>query len=633
MLLGLGQRTFLAGPAEISYPVAAKSQAGYAVIDGAELAKVPGQANVVVEGANAFVATGMTRDVEAWVAPFTHDQLTVDDQKKRLVGEKIEAKDSAEADGGDTAADVGDGDPRGSDLWLEERMIDQTGGNGTEKDRLRLPVALASDQSIIVASNGKEPIPGELSLVWVQDRQTPWAGPMLVAGGVLALVGGILYLLAVDYDRRGLGPRRGRRGPFQGIRNAFGGKKARSGAPSGRSGSAAGSGSSSTQGRAKHTAHAKRRAGRLAIPAVGLAVVLGLSGCSADYWPQVGPQTTTKAPEPQPTKVAPVPVTSGQITKIVKNVASVSNEADDKLDAGALKTRFTGSALAQREANYKIRKEMADYAVVPPRLTDDELDYALVQSTESWPRTIFVTVASTSGKDADKKKETASPSPSPTADAPAEDPKPEASPSLALMLTQADPHQNFVVSRVVSLRGGISMPDAAPASEGTAVLANDTATLLMPPGEVGTAYAKLLQEGDKAADADKFDLTTDTLLKNYGKARAEASQKQSDDKGQTMKFSVVAKQSDEAPVALSTGTGGALVATTVIEEQIVDSDGGRYKPQAKDAVTAISGLKGEQNKLVQEVAHQMLFYVPSKSGDGKIQLLGVTSELVGVRNK
>jgi hypothetical protein len=49
-------------------------------------------------------------------------------------------------------------------------------------------------------------------------------------------------------------------------------------------------------------------------------------------------------------------------------------------------------------------------------------------------------------------------------------------------------------------------------------------------------------------------------------------------------------------------------------------------------VTALSGLTGEQERLVQEVAHQLLFYVPSKTDGSKIQLLGVTSELVGVRN-
>ena len=633
LLLGLGQRTFLAGPAEISYPVDIKADTGYAVIDGAEFSKVPGQANVVVRGSNSFIATGMTRDVAAWVAPFSHAQLRVDASGEKLLSALIApATDDAPAEG-EEAPELTT-DPRGSDLWLEERAVADEGSD-VEQETLRLPVALAADQSVIVASDGEQPVPSDVSLVWVQDRHTPWAGPLLVGGAVLALVGGILYLLAVDHDRRGLGPRRGRRGPLQGIRNMFGGRRSRSTsvAPAGRApadavsgtgagpvgGSGSGSGSTgSGSGTAPMRATTARRRGRFALPAVGLTLAIGLTGCSADYWPQTGPRPTQEAPEVQSTSIAPVPVTDAQLNRIVKRVAAVANDADESLDAKTLEQRFTGAALAQRTANYKIRSEMADYAVVPPRITDQELDYELVQSTESWPRTVFVTVASEPGGKAAEGEGEASES---------------ASPSLALMLTQASPHENFLVSRVIALRGGISMPDAAPAEEGTAVLANDTQTLLMPPGEVGAAYAQLLQNGAEGEAAEAFDLETDTLLQNYGKARAETAQQQSDEKDQTMKFSVTARQSDENPLALSTGTGGAIVSTTVIEEQIVDSDGGRYKPQAKDAVTALSGLTGEQDKLIQEVAHQMLFYIPSKNSDQKIQLLGVTSELVGVRNQ
>jgi hypothetical protein len=309
----------------------------------------------------------------------------------------------------------------------------------------------------------------------------------------------------------------------------------------------------------------------------------------------------------------------------VERVAAVATAADDDLDAEKLAERFTGDALAQRTANYTIRAEMPDYGVVPPRLTDEELDYELVQSTESWPRTLFVTIASTSGK-AD-----AAGDPEPTeGEDSGETETRAASPSLALILTQETAQQNYLVSRVIALRGGISMPQAAPAEEGTALLANDLESLMLPPGEVGAAFATVLQDGADAPEGESFALEGDSLLENYGKARAEKSQQQSDTDDQDLVFTVTARQGDERTVALSTGVGGALVATTVIEEQIVE--GGRYKPQAQDAVTALSGLEGEQERLVQEVAHQLLFFVPSKTDGSKIQLLGVTSELVGVRN-
>ena len=630
LLLGIGQRTFLAGPAEITYPVDTSSETGYAVVPGAELAKVAGQANIVVRGDQAFVATGMRRDVDGWVAPFPHAELSVDRQSQRVLSALIPAAEQ-EPSGGSGAdeqqeEDAVRTDPRGSDLWLEERAIDEA-GSGVETETLRVPVALAADQAVLIASDGEDPVPADVSLVWVQDRQTPWAGPLLVGGGALAVVGGILYLLAVDHDRRGLGPRRGRKGPLLGIRNLFGrrGRRDAAGGPDGRS------------GRAERRSMARRRAAL--VPAAGLAVALGLSGCSASYWPDFGPERTTPAPEVQPSSVAPVPVTDAQLDRIVQRVSEVAGEGDDTLDAAELEPRFTGDALAQRTANYTIRKAVPDYGVVPPRITDQELDYELVQSTESWPRTLFVTVASTAGAieapagepaPSGGEVETETETETPAEEQPEE--QENASPSLALVLTQQSPHENYLVSRVIALRGGISMPQAAPAEDGTALLANDIGTLVLPPGEVGEAFASVLQNGADAEEAELFDLSTDTLLESYGRARAEQAQRESDEKDQTMRFSVVARQGDQRPVALSTGVGGALVATTVVEEQVVDAAGGRYKPQAAGSVTALSGLEGEQERLVQEVAHQMLFFVPSKSDGAKIELLGVTSELVGVRN-
>nr|WP_245190084.1 glycosyltransferase [Leucobacter exalbidus] len=640
MLLGIGQRTFLAGPAEIRFPVDTQSDTGYAIIDAKEFAEVPGQANVVVRGDTAFVAIGATRDVRGWAEPFSHAELTVDPTSKTLLTGLVAPAVVDEAAGEER---VETRDPRGSDLWVEERSVESTNTSedANETDALRVPVALGADQSVIIASNGSDPIPADVALVWAQDRNTPWAGPLLAGGALLALIGGVLYLLAVDHDRRGLGPRRGRRGPLQGLRNRRWLRKGKtaapivaaapaadhtdapadiSGAPEAAEAPAAETGpavdgSAAADSGSKPLARiALPRARRFAaLPALGVTLALGLSGCTASYWPQLGEtavveETTTPA---QDSRIAPVPVTGSQVERIVGHVEAIADESDETLDAELLATRFTGDALAQRAANYAIRAAMPEYAVVPPNLTHDELDYKLVQSTEGWPRTLFVTVASTPGDGTE-----------------------DASPSIAMIMQQANAHSNYHVSRIIALRGGISMPQAAPAEEGTAVLSGDLETLVLQPAKVGEAYAALLQNGTDIPEAEFFNLDGDTLLENYGQARAAKAQVESDDKGQTMKFSATAHQGELQQTALSTGAGGALVATTVIEEQIVDADGGRYKPQAKDAVTALSGLSGEQDRLVQQVAHQLLFFVPSKSDETntKIELLGVTSELVGATN-
>ncbi|RKQ94727.1 hypothetical protein U746_0480 [Mycolicibacterium mucogenicum 261Sha1.1M5] len=214
LLLGIGQRTFLAGPSEIVYPIAAETDAPYAVLDVSELTKVEGQANVVMRGNAAFSALANTRDADAWLEPFDHVELTVDPATKAIVSSPVAGK----APTGDALAVDDDGnavpiDPRGSDLWLQER----SGEEGVS----RMAVEPGGEQSIIIAGSGAEPIPKGTALVWVQDRATPWAGPLLAAGGLFAVIGAVLYLIAFDRDKRALGPRRGRSGPLLGVRNVF----------------------------------------------------------------------------------------------------------------------------------------------------------------------------------------------------------------------------------------------------------------------------------------------------------------------------------------------------------------------------------------------------------------------------
>ncbi|GAA1567453.1 hypothetical protein U746_0479 [Mycolicibacterium mucogenicum 261Sha1.1M5] len=360
--------------------------------------------------------------------------------------------------------------------------------------------------------------------------------------------------------------------------------------------------------RNKTRRHASTRA---LLAGLGLTAALAVSGCSANYWPdfEPTPEATAESDTPEQNGLAPVPVSEAQTQKIIDRVASAAEKGDASLNPDDIAERFKGDALAQRTANYKIRSEVSDYGSVPAKITNEMLGYRLVQSTEVWPRTMFVTVASEAGTDADGNVTDA--------------------PSLALILTQRIPQADFRVSRVISLRGGLDMPKAAPAEEGTALLSDDIESLVLKPADVGTAYAAILQGGADVEAAAPFDLTDDPLLDHYGKAWVDESKAKSDAEDKTQKYSVSVAQGEEPIVSFSTGAGGALIATTVIESQVVDSDGGRYKPQAEGAVSALSGLKGQQDKIVRRVAHQLLFFVPSKEDGSQIQLLGVTSELVG----
>ena len=365
------------------------------------------------------------------------------------------------------------------------------------------------------------------------------------------------------------------------------------------------------------------------MPALAVTAALALSGCSQNYWPDFsagsGEEAATQTPATVP-NAAPVPVSPTQVSRIVADVSALSGAADDSLDATGLEARFTGDALTQRKANYTIRKAVSDYEVVVPSITDQELGYQLVQSTESWPRTIFVVVASQVEEVAPAEGEADSTDDEQQAAA-------DASPSLALIMTQQGPHENFLVSRTIALRGGITMPEAAPAEEGTALLADDLQTLLLAPAEVGTAYAAVLSGGTSVDQAADFDLEGDSLIERSGAAWVAQSAQAAAAGGSGINYSVSAAQSDAGIVSLSTGVGGAFVATTVLETRTeAPAEGSRWRPTVPKSLTALSGLEGQQEKLVSVVAHQLLFFVPGKDSGEKMQLLGYTSDLVSASN-
>ena len=654
LVLGIGQVTFLAGPHKVSYTEQFDAPNGLAVIDATHFDAVVGQANVVMRGEGAIVAVGQTRDVEAWVAPFAHAEVQAHAKDRSLTFESV-AEDRSAADEYAELIEAEPGEkivppsPYGSDLWLEQRGVaptadasdtatsESTDTQASAADStpetsgvqtVRLPVSLEADQSVLV-SVADPAATAQLSIEWVQDRRTPWAGPLLVAGGAFALIGALLYLFAVDHDRRGLGPRRGRRGPLQGIRNVF----ARSGKNRGASTAETPAAESSSVSGAPTRRAAQRRA---VIPVIAVTAALALSGCSQNYWPEFSAGSadaeTSQTPAAVP-NAAPVPVSPTQVSRIVADISAISGAADDSLDATGLEARFTGDALTERKANYTIRKAVSDYEVVVPSITDQELGYQLVQSTESWPRTIFVVVASQAEEVAPADDEAAAADGEAAASDDAQQPDAEASPSLALIMTQQGPHENFLVSRTIALRGGITMPEAAPAEEGTALLADDLQTLLLAPAEVGTAYAAVLSGGTSVEQAAGFNLEGDSLIERSGAAWVAQSAQAAAAGGSGINYSVSAAQSDAGIVSLSTGVGGAFVATTVLETRTeAPAEGSRWRPTVPKSLTALSGLEGQQEKLVSVVAHQLLFFVPGKDSGEKMQLLGYTSDLVSASN-
>ncbi|HUH52759.1 MAG TPA: hypothetical protein VLZ31_01790 [Microbacteriaceae bacterium] len=625
LVLGVGQRTFLAGPKVIEEVLETSSiSERFLVLPASVFSAQTGNPSVVLTGEDLFVAYAEQRDVAGWLEPLDH--LTAEADAEGAItfiktagaaetasafedSEDQEDQEDSETTDTSVASEEAAGeavffDPRGSDLWLSEHTGDTS---------LTVSIALESSQAVIVTAGvDEQTLPSEVKLMWAQPRETPLAGPLLLAGGTFAVLGAVLYLLAIDHDRRGIGPRRGRRGPFQGLRN----KKVR----------------------VKQTLSSdktKPRKGTKAGFTVALAAAgaLTLSSCVSSYWPQQleevsQPSTSEEVEAP----VAVVPVSDAQLDNIIDRIVSLVIEADLELDPSELQLRLEGAALQQREANYKIRKEESDWRALP-FLTSERLGYDLVQSTEKWPRTLFVTLSSIgdididaeqsdepeqdSNEDEDQLADAEGTEAPETADNEPED----LTPSLALIIKQESPHENYKINRIVELRGGIEMPEAAPLSEGTAVLADDIQTLQLTPFEAAESLATVMQSGVEAEEAGFFEFDAESLIEKMGGAWAETQCVED------LECSATVSVEEESVVTLSTGQSGALVAATINDNHEMKVKNERSIVKLSKVERAL-GLDGSFASVTRNWKHQVLMYVPGKDSDKKITILGSSSELV-----
>src|SRR6187431_1551627 len=206
---GIAQRTVFQGPKSETVAISVSEDAPYLLIDGAVLNKLPGAQTLRAQGeGEIFAAYGRTADLEAWLADTTYNEVTltgagkvvsdavaptVEDEPTTDEGEPAEETPAPDAEAADTRS------PIGSDLWLDEFQ---------QEDLLIAPLQLPEDMSVIVATDGEAAAPSQVSVSWAIASATPWAGPLIVAGGILMAIGVFLYILGIRHARRSRGPRR-----------------------------------------------------------------------------------------------------------------------------------------------------------------------------------------------------------------------------------------------------------------------------------------------------------------------------------------------------------------------------------------------------------------------------------------
>lgn len=604
---GIAQRTIFQGPETAIASISVEDEAPYLVIDGAVLNEVDGAQTLRAQGdGEIFAAYGRTADMEAWLADTPHNVATLDDEGE-IVTELVEpeapasqpqdeatgevptdtpeqADDTATTD--DAASDPAAEEPParspiGSDLWLDEFQ---------QSDILIAPLQLPSGMSVLVASDGTAPAPANVSVSWPIPNSTPWAGPLIVAGGIVLAVGVFLYFLGIRHARRSRGPRRkGLPLPAtEPIDLAVEGE---------------GKGVISSTPSTRRAVTSGRRS-LVVLPAVAVSALL-FTGCSADAWPEFAATPTPSAsatvlvPEGQQ---APA-VTKPQAERILARVAETVAEADAAMDETIAATRLDGAALAARSTNYTLRSAIADYAV-PAAILTKPLEIVLPQAYDGWPRSVMAVV------DDDATKT-----------------------SSIMVLTQADAWAPYKLSYVASLEASTEIPALHPEYIGAVQPAPNSQFLAIAPEDVAAAYSDILNKGEESEYYDMFEAEGDELRERVAVDRQSRLDEFNKTASKTGSLTFASAPGANAPFALATVESGAIVAVNINETDTV-------KPTNADAVIklennatvkALAGADQSATGFTTTFSDQVFFYVPTQGSTEKIRLLGYSSDILDAK--
>lgn len=569
---GIAFKVF-AGPLSVSEAVTLPSSAPYAVVDSSVLTVRPGVQNVVLSGGTTnVVGYGRTIDVLSWIGESPY--LNVTRGSTGTVSSRLVTPDVTEGAAPPTIVN-----PAGSDMWLE-----QSAGEASATLSMNLP----PEMSVILSSDGVEPVSPSVAFVWplspptflwMQDDQ------LLFLGGGITLVGIALYLWALSHYRAKQGPRRKTpkppkprkitHSPHRGIR------------------------AERTRGRRV----GPRRSALIAVPLTA-ALTLGLASCASPFANGGGPPTptpTSTSTSQDGVDLPPVAVTDNQMRVIMGQLSEVAASADANRDVNLAATRFAGAALEARRANYAARAIDPALAALPaiPNVTPSLF---LPESTNTWPRSLFAVyqppASSAQGADVDT------------------------TPTIALILQQNSPRDNYKVIYQTNLQANETVPEVAAENVGTVAVPADSKLLLLPPNRVAAAYADVLALGEQSSFYELFESSGDSL-----RASLQAERAQQNAENVAITYTNVAGTGPV--VALATVSAGALVSVSVDEIARFEPQGGRSL-KLTGALKALGGTELAPKPVNATYQFELLFFVPAIGSNERISLVGYSENLTRV---
>ncbi|MET0780130.1 MAG: glycosyl transferase [Microbacterium sp.] len=593
---GIAQRTVFQGPKSETADISVSEEAPYLLIDGAVLNSLPGAQTLRAQGeGEIFAAYGRTADLKAWLAFTTYNEVSLDGGEivsasvaPAEIEEDVVADDAAEAPApeADAGAATEEGaaearSPVGSDLWLDEFQ---------QEDLLIAPLQLPEEMSVLVATDGTAAAPSEVSISWPIASATPWAGPLIVVGGILMAIGVFLYFLGIRHARRSRGPRR--KGLPLAVTEPI--DLAVEGADKGVISSSAPTRRSVTMGKRAFAV----------VPAVAVSALL-FAGCSADSWPQLA-----GTPTPSPTESVIVPegqqapaVTKAQAERIIARIAATAADADESLDATLAATRLDGAVLAERETNYTLRGAIADYAALAA-IPTKPLEIVLPQAYDGWPRSVMAVVN-------DEEDKTAS----------------------IMLITQEDAWSPYKLTYLSSLEAATEMPDLAPVYVGAQQVPPDSSFLVMAPDQLAAAYSDVINNGEDSEFYSQFESEGDQFRVSVAADREKRLAEFNTTAASTGSLSFESMPGTHPPLALATLESGAIVAVNVNEvDTVVPTNADAViKLDTNPTVKTLSGAEQSATGFTTTFSDQLFFYVPGLGSTEKIRMLGYGSEILDAK--
>jgi len=520
--------------------------ASYVLIPNSVLSAYEGENSVFAIGDGAvFMATGRESDIVAWLGDSAYVEMRLSvDRTNQIAGlVEIERPGAGELD-----------DPVGADIWKTEIL-----SNGTAL----LPIELNNEVAVLMASTGIELAPRTLRVTWqLEETEAPIA-PITRIGLAIMLLGALLGLHAAFVYGKKFRSRRNTRGPRRPKPPRT--KRAVS--------------------QAGHGPLTSRRALR-GMKYVGLALSVGmLTGCVPDY------QNPIISPKPlgQP-GVLTATLDSGQLERILTEIAQVVAVADATLDRESLEVRVTGPALEIRRAAYALAAKSTDSLIPPTKILSGPVQLFLPGATDTWPRNTIVVTGETALQ--------------------------------VLVLRQESPRDDYKLYQYSDLLPNISFPEVPAEIVGANALKEDNKFLSMDPASLVEGLGNLLNRG--------FDSPWALLIdpENQYVSDVSAVQLGLQETLSNANLSFEHALAESQPVILANSEGGALVALYMIDTYtIIPKEPGDAVAITGDE-SILLGTGGSATGIETKYGAMLLFNVPASGSDERATLLGATQQLL-----